>query len=69
MSAAPQRYPPAPANHPPQLTDAPPQVKGVPVRGAPLVGGLIDSIIGILVGTAYSIGDAAAAILVSLIGG
>jgi hypothetical protein len=37
--------------------------------GAPIIGGLIDSVVGILTGTAYGIGGAAGAVLRSLIPG
>jgi hypothetical protein len=37
--------------------------------GVPIFGGLVDSVIGILTGTAYGIGDATAAVLASLVGG
>ncbi len=37
--------------------------------GAPIIGGLIDSVVGIVTGTAYGIAGAAGAVLASLIGG
>ena len=37
--------------------------------GIVIIGGLIDSVVGIITGTAYGIGDAAGAVLRSLIPG
>lgn len=36
--------------------------------GVPIFGGLVDSVVGILTGTAYGIAGAAGAVLASLIG-
>ncbi|WP_158887149.1 hypothetical protein [Amycolatopsis anabasis] len=40
-----------------------------PGTGIPILGGLVDSVVGIVTGTAYGIGDAVKAVLASLTGG